>query len=99
MRKIENFVDGEFISVSNETLEVYDPQGEICAKVVNSSEDLSSAIKSSEEAFNEWSKVTPLKRSRVLSKYKELIEKDINSLAKLVSEEHGKTLGDAKALL
>ena len=36
------------------------------------------------------------KRSRVLSKYKELIEKDINSLAKLVSEEHGKTLDDAK---
>ena len=98
MRKIENFIDGEYISISNETLEVYDPsKGEICAKVINSSEeDISLAIKSSDEAFNEWSKVTPLKRSRILSKYKELIEKDINNLAKLVSEEHGKTLDDAK---
>ena len=44
-----------------------------------------------------WSKTTSLKRSRVLAKYKNLIEENINELAELVSREHGKTLEDAKA--
>ncbi|MDC3270077.1 CoA-acylating methylmalonate-semialdehyde dehydrogenase, partial [Alphaproteobacteria bacterium] len=47
-------------------------------------------------AFSEWSKVTPLKRSRIISNYKNIIEKNIDILAKIVSEEHGKTLDDAK---
>ena len=41
-------------------------------------------------------KFTPLKRSRILSKYKDLIEKNIDELASIVSKEHGKTLSDAK---
>ena len=41
-------------------------------------------------------KSNSLKRSRIISKYKELIEKDLENIAKLVSIEHGKTLDDAK---
>ena len=41
-------------------------------------------------------KFYPLKRSRIISKYKALIENNLEELAKLVSIEHGKTLDDAK---
>ena len=77
---------------------VYDPsKGEIISEVILSNkEDFDKTIESSEKAFLSWSEVTPLKRSRIISKYKEILEKNIELLAKLVSIEHGKTLDDAK---
>ena len=98
MKKIKNYINGNIITTSNDFLPIFDPsKGEKIGEVVNSnSHDFDDVIKSSENAFNEWSRYTPLKRSRVLSKYKEIIEKNITELAKIISEEHGKTLDDAK---
>ena len=98
MDKIKNYINGKLVGCSTKQLGVFDPStGEECAKVILSdSEDFSQAIKSSKQALNEWSNTTPLKRSRILSKYKNLIEKNINDLASLVCKEHGKTLEDAK---
>ena len=98
MKKIKNYVNGSNLSFSNNYLDVTDPStGEKCGEVVLSdSKDFNEVVKSSKNAFIDWSNTTPLKRSRILSKYKELIEKNIENLAKLVSSEHGKTLEDAK---
>ncbi len=98
MKKIKNYIHGKLISSSNKTMPVDDPTtGEIISEVVLSDEsDFNNVIESSQKAFNLWADTTPLKRSRILSKYKEIIEKNIDVLAKLVSEEHGKTLEDAK---
>ena len=54
------------------------------------------ALESSKKSFNEWSKVTPLNRSRILSKYKQLLEDNKDELASMISREHGKPLEDAK---
>ncbi len=98
MKKIKNYIDGSTKCASNNFLDVLDPStGEKCGEVVLSDlTDFNDAISSSKKGFKEWSNVTPLKRSRVISKYKELIEKNIENLAILVSSEHGKTLDDAK---
>ena len=98
MKKIENYIDGNICSYSSKTQPVYDPsKGEQIAEVVLSNEeDFDKLIKSSEQSFNHWSDITPLKRSRILSKFKENIEKNTEELAKIVSSEHGKTLEDAK---
>ena len=98
MKKIKNYINGRLSAETNEFLPVYDPsKGEIISEVCISREkDFNNLISSAEKAFNIWSQVTPLKRARVISKYKELIEKNIELLAKLVSSEHGKTLEDAK---
>ena len=79
-------------------LPVFDPStGEECAKVVLSNlEDFNQAIESSKNILKEWSNTTPLKRSRILSKYKDLININIDKLAEIISQEHGKTLEDAK---
>ncbi len=96
--KIKNYINGNITAESNEYIPIHDPStGEQINEVVLSNQnDLQAAISSAEVAFNEWSNITPLKRSRVLSKYKELIEKNVEELAKTVSREHGKTLDDAK---
>ena len=98
MDKIENYINGSIVSISKKIAQVYDPsKGEQKSEVVLSNiEDFNSAIISSDKAFINWSSVTPLKRSRILSKYKDILEKNVDHLAKIVSSEHGKTLDDAK---
>jgi len=99
MKKIDNFIHGKIVTAKSEKyLPVEDPStGEIISEVtLSNQEDFNDTVISSLKAFEEWSQVTPLKRSRIISKYKELIEKDLENIAKLVSMEHGKTLEDAK---
>ena len=98
MKKIKNFVSGKIDAVSQNYIEVDDPsKGEVIAEVVNSNDkDFEKLIESSKKGFEIWSDYTPLKRSRIISKFKNNIEKNIDNLAKLVSLEHGKTIEDAK---
>ena len=102
MYKINNYFEGkELQSDSNDTLPIFDPSiGEQIGNVVNTNKtEFDNILSSSLSSQKEWSKVTPLKRSRILSKYKSILEANLNDLAKIVSSEHGKTLEDAKGSL
>ena len=98
---IKNFINGSSISYSSEKLSVYNPStGEEINQVVSSDDtDFQNCIDSSKKAFLDWSSVTPLKRSRILSKYKNILEQNTDNLSKIISEEHGKTIEDAKGSL
>ena len=98
MKKILNYINGSLSAISKEELSVHDPStGEEIAKVaLSSNDDFKNAIESAKKSQIHWSNTTPLKRSRILSNYKSLIEKNIDELATIVSKEHGKTLMDAK---
>jgi len=99
MKKLDNYINGKIVvGKSNKYLPVDDPsKGEIISEVLLSNlNDYNSLVNSSEKAFESWSEITPLKRARIISKFKENIEKDLDNIAKLVSIEHGKTLDDAK---
>ncbi len=98
MYNVKNFINGKLISNSSEKSDIIDPStGEKIGEVFFANEtDFREALQSSQKAQNSWSKVTPLRRSRILSKFKSLIEENIEVLAKAVSLEHGKTLEDAK---
>ncbi len=97
MKKIENYIHGKIISNSTKEQSVYDPStGEEVSRVVLSNlEDFNKVIESSKKAQIQWAEFTPLKRSRIISKFKNLIEKNIRELAEAISKEHGKTLDDA----
>jgi len=99
MKKIHNYIDGKISEGSSKkTSPVYDPStGEQISEVILSNKnDFETALTSSLKSFNEWSNVTPLNRSRILSNYKNLLNNNKEELASLVSMEHGKTLEDAK---
>ncbi len=98
MRKIHNYIHGSAYSISDKEMCVEDPStGEEIAKVVISSkEDFDKTLQSSKKSQLDWANTTPLKRSRILSNYKTIIENNISELASIVSQEHGKTLDDAK---
>ena len=76
---IKNYINGDQISYSSQYIPVYDPsKGEKIDDVVNSNlEDFNYTIKSAKLAFEMWSQITPLKRSRIISKYKEILEKNV----------------------
>jgi len=98
MKIINNYIDGLLNGVSEKYQDVLDPsKGEKIGEVILSNKnDFDKIINSSYSAQKKWSEVTPLKRSRIISNYKNIIEKNILKLAKIISEEHGKTIEDAK---
>lgn len=99
--KVEkNFIDGKFKDASSQKfLDVVSPlDGNLLSKVcLSNAKDLDEAVASAKKAFPKWSK-TPIKeRVQVFYKFKTLLERDLNSLAQLCSEENGKTLGESIA--
>lgn len=54
------------------------------------------AIASAKQAGQEWSQTPAIKKTKILFKFRELLEKHQNDLARMVTQEHGKTLDDAK---
>ena len=97
--KIGHFIDGKPIAGSTNTAgSVFNPAtGAITAEVAYASKaEVDQAVKAAKNAYPEWAELSPMRRARVLFKFRELLEKKINHLAALVTAEHGKTLDDAE---
>ena len=97
---VQNYINGKFVdATSARTLDVISPlDGNLLSKVpMSTAKDLDSAVKAAKAAFPKWSH-TPIKeRVQVFYKYKYLLEKNLQELSALVSEENGKTIGEATA--
>lgn len=57
--------------------------------------DVNRAVAAAKAAFPEWSQTSPLKRARILNRFRALLEEYQQTLAALVVREHGKTTADA----
>jgi malonate-semialdehyde dehydrogenase (acetylating)/methylmalonate-semialdehyde dehydrogenase len=84
-------------SLSKRLSDVTNPaSGEVVRRVpLATHEDVGIAVAAARAAFPAWRDTTPLRRSRILNKFRELLEMHRAELAQLASEEHGKTLEDA----
>jgi len=58
-------------------------------------DDVNRAVAAAKAAFPAWRATTPLRRARILTRFRELMEQHRDELTRLASEEHGKTLADA----
>ncbi len=77
--------------------EVFNPsKGEVSGRVVlATTEDVATAVASAKKAFPAWAATPPLRRARVLFKFLRLMEENLEALATLISQEHGKVHADA----
>src|SRR5688572_28174338 len=57
--------------------------------------DVDAAVQSAQRAFPIWRDTSPLRRARILMRFRELMEANRKELAHLITTEHGKTLPDA----
>ncbi len=78
--------------------EVFNPATGKCTAHVSfaSATEVDSAVTAAGKAFPEWAQTSPLNRARVLFRFKGLVEREAESLAALITSEHGKVLGDAR---
>src|SRR6476620_113530 len=97
--EVRNYRNGSFVSGDLPFIDVYNPSdGSIISRVpMSTRDDVDAAVTSAERAFPSWSR-TPIKeRVQVFYKYKALLEKHIDELAALVTEENGKIASEARA--
>jgi malonate-semialdehyde dehydrogenase (acetylating) / methylmalonate-semialdehyde dehydrogenase len=99
MRDIGHFIGGQARpGASGRTSDVYNPaRGVVSGRVaLAAAGEVAAAVAAAREAFRPWAETSPLKRARVLFRFKELVERDTSALAALITAEHGKVLSDAK---
>ena len=102
MNLIEHFIDGKIVpGTSDRKGKVFNPAiGKQESEVIlGTKQDLDLAVQKAKKAFEKWSNVTPIQRARIIFKYKEIIEKNSDLLAKMIVSEHGKVYEDAKGSL
>ena len=98
-RLIEHMIAGKKTAGSGTRRgDVFNPAtGEKQAEVVFAdAADVDAAVKAGLKAFPDWAASPPARRARVLFSFRELIERNMDELAKIVTAEHGKIISDAK---
>ncbi|MGW0248946.1 CoA-acylating methylmalonate-semialdehyde dehydrogenase [Nocardia goodfellowii] len=99
VRELTHFIGGQHVpGTSGNFGDVFDPNiGQVQARVpLASKAEVEAAIANAEVAQREWAAFNPQKRARVLMKFLTLVQDEMDSLAALLSSEHGKTIADAK---
>ena len=95
---IGHWIDNEFRpGTGDETRPVFDPAlGKVARQVrMATVADVETAVASAVAAQHKWGAMAVQRRARVLFKFKELVEKHTEDLARLITREHGKTFPDA----
>src|SRR5215470_15693983 len=95
---IPHFIGGQRIgSVAARSLPVYNPAtGEETGKLpLATPQDVDAAVQAAKAAFPSWAQTPPLKRARVVFRFRELLEANQETLAAQITAEHGKTHSDA----
>ncbi|MGQ4617874.1 CoA-acylating methylmalonate-semialdehyde dehydrogenase [Nocardia sp. R7R-8] len=98
-RELTHFIGGQQVpGTSGNFGDVFDPNlGQVQARVpLASKPEVEAAIADAEAAQPVWAAFNPQKRARVLMKFLTLVQDEMDSLAALLSSEHGKTIADAK---
>ena len=87
----------EIPSRSGRSGDVFDPAtGQVVRRApLASAAEVGEAVAAARAALPAWRDTPPLRRARILARFRELLEANRDELARLVSEEHGKTLPDA----
>jgi malonate-semialdehyde dehydrogenase (acetylating)/methylmalonate-semialdehyde dehydrogenase len=97
MSNIQHLINGEFVSDTGRTANVFNPStGEAIHKVpLASRATVQQAIDAAKAAFPAWRATPAAKRAQVMFRFKQLLEQNEAKIAELISQEHGKTLEDA----
>ncbi|UWQ16213.1 CoA-acylating methylmalonate-semialdehyde dehydrogenase [Jannaschia sp. M317] len=98
MQQIGHWLDGAEVAGGERKAEVFNPAtGEVQAQLALASKaELDRAVEIAAAAQPKWEATNPQRRARVLMKFVDLLNRDMDKLAEALSREHGKTFVDAK---
>jgi malonate-semialdehyde dehydrogenase (acetylating)/methylmalonate-semialdehyde dehydrogenase len=99
LETIQHRIGGEATpGASTRTAPIYDPASGLQQRHVLLAEpaDVDAAVRSALRAFERWRNVSVVRRARVMFKFRDLVDRHTDDLARVISSEHGKTFDDAK---
>ncbi|MDA9095582.1 CoA-acylating methylmalonate-semialdehyde dehydrogenase [Porticoccaceae bacterium] len=97
MKVVGHLINGDMIAPDTRTQDVYNPAtGEVSKQVALASEaTVGQAIAAAQAAYPAWRDTPPIKRARVMFKFKQLLEDNADEICALIGAEHGKISHDA----
>src|SRR5450830_1479708 len=96
---IEHYIGGRVVAgTSSRTQDVFNPAiGAVTGQVaLANAVEVGAAVAAAQAAFPKWADTPPIRRARVLSKFLELLNRNKDELARLITAEHGKVFTDAQ---
>jgi malonate-semialdehyde dehydrogenase (acetylating) / methylmalonate-semialdehyde dehydrogenase len=100
--KVANYANGHWLeSTATEWLDVSNPAtGDLIAQVpISTAIEVAAAVDAAAAAYPEWRRTPPEDRIQPLFKLKQLLEDHIDELGRIITQENGKTLSEAKGEL
>src|SRR5690348_15896018 len=101
-KELAQFVDGKTVpGRSGRFSDVFNPAtGEVTARLpLATKAEVDAAVESAKKALPGWARMAPLARARIMFRYRELLEKNRDKLARLIGSEHGKVVADAAGVV
>ncbi|WP_206999925.1 CoA-acylating methylmalonate-semialdehyde dehydrogenase [Trinickia mobilis] len=98
VRELAHFIGGSAVAgKSGRFGDVFNPAlGSVAARVpLAGVDEVDAAVAAAKGAFPKWSETAPIKRARVMFKFKQLLDEHHEELAERVTKEHGKVFSDA----
>ena len=94
---IGQLIDGEMIIDGERSQPIFNPSTGKSERNIDlaSIATVEVAIASAQAAFPAWRNTAPIKRARVMFKFKELLEQNAEKICELIGQEHGKISHDA----
>ena len=99
MYEVMHFIDGKPVAGnSTRSQSIIDPAlGKVVGSVrLASRADVDDAVAAAQRAFPHWASTPPLRRSRILNRFRALLEEHGDELAEIITREHGKVHDDAQ---
>ena len=98
VKTIKNYIGGEWVESKGELVDVINPATcKTIARVpISTKEEINAAVAAAKEAFPDWRRTTPLARSRLLFRLKELLEENFEEVSRIQTQEHGKTIDESR---
>jgi malonate-semialdehyde dehydrogenase (acetylating)/methylmalonate-semialdehyde dehydrogenase len=94
---VGHFINGQMVADNGRTQDVFNPAtGHAVRQVALAGKStVEEAIAAAEAAYPAWRDTPPIKRARIMFRFKELLEQNADQVVALITEEHGKVLNDA----
>ncbi|MFC1990785.1 CoA-acylating methylmalonate-semialdehyde dehydrogenase [Chloroflexota bacterium] len=98
VKTLQNYINGEWVDSDGEIVDVVNPAtGEVISKVpISTKGEIDAAVQAAREAYPDWRRTTPLARSRMLFRLKELLEENFEEISRIQTQEHGKTIDESR---
>ncbi len=95
---VGHYINGQVMADSGRTQAIYNPAtGQVARRVALASKaTVAKAIAAAAAAYPGWRRTPPMKRARIMFRFKALLERHADDIIALLTEEHGKVLDDAR---